>query len=485
MVARSSFSWYKPDVVIQGTAEPSMLKGLSLTPDGAPLYQQLADAIAARIESGALAAGERLPGQRDIAQELGINVTTVTRAFAQLQRRGLVESRPGRGTVVNSIAAPDSSFRSAPSDDSSLIDLSVNRPATSAYVDALAELLPRLPRDTRFASLKDYQPPEGPAWARAAAAAWMESLGLRAEPSRVLLTEGAQHGLACILAAIARPGDLILADVITYQGISALCRTMSLELRGLPVDREGVRPSDLDTACARWRPRALFLVPCLHNPTTTTIPAARRGEIVEVARRHNLLIIEDDVYRPLLEQAPPAFTALEPELTFHVTGFSKCVSPGLRMGYVLAPRALANDVAAAIRINCWSTGPLAALVATVMVEEGAVNAVIERQKEELRRRQAALAELLADFDVQTSETSTHAWLNLPEPWRPNSFARRCLQRGVAVLPAEAFIVGRDITPPHAVRINVSAARSLEDLRKALGILAGILSSGHLHLHDVA
>jgi DNA-binding transcriptional MocR family regulator len=226
-------------------------------------------------------------------------------------------------------------------------------------------------------------------------------------------------------------------------------------------------------------------VPCLHNPTTTTIPAARRSEIVEVARRHNLLIIEDDVYRPLLDHAPPAFTALEPELTFHVTGFSKCVSPGLRMGYVLAPRALANDVAAAIRINCWSTGPLAALVATVMIEDGLANAVIERQKQELRRRQAAVAELLAGFDVQTHATSTHAWLNLPEPWRPNSFARRCLQRGVAVLPAEAFIVGRDIAPPHAVRINVSAARSLDDLRKALSILAGILSSGHLHLHDVA
>ena len=462
-----------------------MLKDLSLAPDGAPLYQRLADAIAAQIESGALSAGDRLPGQRDIAQELGINVTTVTRAFAQLQRRGLVESRPGRGTVVNSSAPPDSSFRSAPSDKSGLIDLSVNRPATSAYVDALAELLPRLPGDSRFAGLKDYQAPEGPAWARTAAAAWMDTLGLRAEPPRVLLTEGAQHGLACILAAIARPGDVVLADVITYQGISALCRAMSLELRGLPVDRGGLRPADLDVACTQSRPRALFLVPCLHNPTTTTIPEGRRGEIVEVARRHNLLIIEDDVYRPLLDQAPPAFAALEPELTFHVTGFSKCVSPGLRMGYVLAPRALANDVAAAIRINCWSTGPLAALVATAMIEDGTARAVIEKQKRELRRRQAVVRELLAGLDVQTHDTSTHAWLHLPEPWRTSSFTRLCLRRGVAVLAAEAFVVTRDVAPPHAVRINVSAARSLDDLRKALTIVRDILSGDHLHLHDVA
>jgi DNA-binding transcriptional MocR family regulator len=463
-----------------------MLNDLLLAPDGAPLYQQLADAIAARIESGDLAAGERLPGHRDFAQSLGINVTTVTRAFAQLQRRGLVESRPGRGTVVKGNAAADGSFRSAPSDDAGLIDLSVNRPATSAYVDALAELLPRLPRDRRFAGLKDYQPPEGPAWARSAAATWLEAtVGLRADPSRVLITEGAQHGLACILASIARPGDLILADVITYQGISALCRSMGLELRGLAVDRMGPRPADLETACARARPRALFLVPCLHNPTTVTMPEARRREIVEIARRHNLLMIEDDVYRPLLDQAPPAFASLEPELTFYVSGFSKCVSPGLRMGFVLAPRALVNDVAAAIRINCWSTGPLAALVASAMIEDGTASAVIEKQKQELRRRQAVVGELLVGFDVQTQDTSTHAWLHLPEPWRTSNFTRQCLRRGVAVLAAEAFVVSRDVAPPHAVRINVSAARSLEDLRKALEIVTDTLSSDHLHLHDVA
>jgi DNA-binding transcriptional MocR family regulator len=463
-----------------------MLNDLSLAPDGAPLYQQLADAIAARIERGELAAGERLPGHREFAQSLGINVTTVTRAFAQLQRRGLVESRPGRGTLVKDNAAADGTFRSAPSDDSGLIDLSVNRPATSAYVEALAELLPRLPRDQRFAGLKDYQPPEGPSWARSAAASWLEATaGLLAEPSRVLITEGAQHGLACILASIARPGELILADAITYQGISALCRSMGLELRGLPADRMGPRPDDLETACTRGRPRALFLVPCLHNPTTVTMPEARRREIVEVARRHNLLIIEDDVYRPLLDEAPPALARLEPELTFYVSGFSKCVSPGLRMGFVLAPRALVNDVAAAIRINCWSTGPLAALVASVMIEDGVAIAVIARQKQELRRRQAVVSDLLAGFDVQTHETSTHAWLHLPEPWRTGSFTRHCLRRGVAVLAAEAFVVGRDVAPPHAVRINVSAARSLEDLRRALEIMTDILSSDHLHLHDVA
>ena len=119
-----------------------------------------------------------------------------------------------------------------------------------------------------------------------------------------------------------------------------------------------------------------------------------------------------------------------------------------------------------------------------MIEDGTASAVIEKQKQELRRRQAVVRELLAGLDLQTHDTSTHAWLHLPEPWRTSSFTRHCM-RGVAVLAAEAFVVTRDVAPPHAVRINVSAARSLDDLRKALAIVTEILSDDHLHLHDVA
>ena len=259
---------------------------------------------------------------------------------------------------------------------------------------------------------------------------------------------------------------------------------MGLELRGLPMDRMGLRPADLETACTRGRPRALFLVPCLHNPTTVTMPEARRRDIVEVARRHNLLMIEHDVYRPLLDEAPSPFASLEPELTFYVTGFSKCVSPGLRMGFVLAPRALANESRRRSGSTAGAPGPLAALVASAMIEDGTASAVIEKQKQELRR-QGVVRELLAGFDLQTHDTSTHAWLHLPEPWRTSGFTRHCLRRGVAVLAAEAFVVTRDVAPPHAVRINVSAARSLDDLRKALGIVTDTLSGDHLHLHDVA
>ena len=461
-----------------------MLEDLHLPADGQPMYRRLADAIAERIASGALAGGDKLPPQREIARALGINVTTVTRAFSALQQRGLVEARPGRGTsVLIRNTKEDAGFRSAPSDETGLIDLSVNRPATTAYLDGLAPLLPRLAKDRRYPALQDYHPPEGPLWAREAAAEWLAAYTGTNDAGRVVLTDGAQHGLSCLLTAVAQRGDVIVADAITYQGIGALCRSLGLDLRGISGDRDGMRPDAFESACATLRPRAVFLVPSLHNPTTVTLSEERRRAIAAVARRHNVLIIEDDVYRPLVEEPIPSFASIEPELTLYVSCLSKCVAPGLRLGFVAGPRAVMGNVAAALRVNCWSVSPLTALVTTILLEEGIADQLIARQKEELRQRQAVLRENLAGFDVQTQATSTHAWLHLPEPWRGAAFARASRQRGVGVLPADAFAVGREVLT-HAVRINVGAARSQADLRRALETLVELMNFGHLEVTGV-
>jgi DNA-binding transcriptional MocR family regulator len=451
--------------------------------DDQPIYRRLADAIAERIARGELSVGDKLPPHREIARALRINVTTVTRAFLTLQQRGLVEARRGRGTLV---AAPDGEggFKSAPSDESGLIDLSVNRPATSAYLDALATLLPRLPKDRRYSAAQDYHPPEGPLWARAAVADWLAPISGGGDPGRVVLTDGAQHGLACVLSAVAERGDVVLADAVTYQGINALCHSQGLDLRGVTMDRGGMRPDAFEAACAQWRPRVVFLVPSLHNPTTVTLTEERRRALVAVARRHNVIIIEDDVYRPLLDATLPSIASIEPELTIYVSGLSKCIAPGLRLGFVVGPRAVMGNVAAALRIDCWSISPLTALIGTLLLEENIAERLIERQKDELRQRQILLRQVLGRFDIQTDDAATHAWLHLPEQWRGAAFARAARQRGIGLLPADAFAIGREPVP-HAVRVNIAAARSREDLRRGLEVLAELMDTTHLHLLGTA
>jgi DNA-binding transcriptional MocR family regulator len=440
-----------------------------------PIYRRIADSIAARIARGELEPGDRLPNHRDLATEFKVNVTTITRAFHTLKRRGLVETRPGRGTVILDFRNGAGRFQSNPTDERGVIDLSVNRPATAGYLDALADLMPRLARDRRYATLKDYQPAEGPIWLREAAALWLKNFIPGAEASSLFVGAGAQHTLACVLSSVARPGDVVIADEITYMGLVALCRARGLILRGLAMDDQGMRPDAFDEACLRWQPRLVFLMPSLHNPTAITMPEARRRALAAIARRHNVLILEDDVYAPLLEERAPAFATLEPELTVHIASLSKCVAPGLRIGFALTPRALAADVVAAFRVDCWNICPLSALTATMLIEAGAVETIVETQKQELLERQALTSAMLAGYDLRNHPASPHAWLTLPDSWRDRDFAQACAERGVMLMRADPFSIGRD-EPPNAVRINIAAARTRDDLRGALGIMLELLGS---------
>lgn len=441
-----------------------------------PIYRRIADSIAARIARGELEPGDRLPNHRDLATEFKVNVTTITRAFHTLKRRGLVETRPGRGTVILDFRNGAGRFQSNPSDERGVIDLSVNRPATAGYLDALADLMPRLARDRRYATLKDYQPAEGPAYLREAAALWLKTWIPTADASSLFIGAGAQHTLACVLASVTRPGDVVIADEVTYMGLVAVCRARGLILRGLAMDEHGMRPDAFDEACLRWQPRLVFVMPSLHNPMAITMSEARRRALAAIARRHNVLILEDDVYAPLMEERVPAFATLEPELTVHIAGLSKSVAPGLRIGFALTPRALASDVVAALRVDCWNICPLSALTATMLLESEAVETIVESQKQELFERQALTSAMLAGYDLRNQPHAPHAWLILPESWRDGDFAQACSERGVMLMRADPFAIGRD-EPPNAVRMNISAARNRDDLRSALGVMLELLGTG--------
>ncbi len=446
------------------------------------LYTQLADALQQAIEGGRVKPGDRLPPHRDFASVLGVNITTVTKAMAVLQQKGLIMSRPGRGTLVSAPRHPATQFQSAPSNDPDVVDLSVNRPATDGCNRVLAQLLPRLAGDPRFADMKDYQQPQGPRWARDAAATWLNHTGVAAEAERIVIVEGAQHGIASILRGLTTSGDVVLADSITYQGINALCRSLGLVLVGVDSDSRGMSPAALRQACDEYQPRLLFLVPSIQNPTALTLDAERRRELADVIQDTELLVIEDDVYRPLLADSPAPLASLLPDRTLYVTALSKCIAPGLRIGFVLAPSSLVENIASMQRIDLWSTPPLTALIATRMIEEGSAAQLVEEQQEELRARQALLDEHFAGLEYRNSPTATHAWLLLPEPWVGSRFALLCQERGVVVLAGGAFTLKPEFSP-QAIRINISAAMSREHLAKGLKIISQLARQGHLYMHN--
>ncbi|WP_321914941.1 PLP-dependent aminotransferase family protein [Paraburkholderia sp. J11-2] len=442
-------------------------------------YLEVSRNLEEQVRSGQYPPGSRLPPQRDLAVELGINVSTVSRAYKELQARGLIVASKRRGSIVTGGAMPAvgaAAQRSAEANGaeaSGVVDLTVNRPATGEFLTQLARTMAQISRDPRFAETQEYQPPQGAEWARAAGAQWIAAPGFTPSPDNLVVTSGAQHGLYAVLSSLMGHEGVILSDKLTYYGLKALAPVFQFELVGIPSDAEGLLPDQLEEACRRMPVKAIFTVPNLQNPSVVTMSLERRLALVEIARRHHVAIIEDDVYGPLLRKRLPTIASLCPELTFHVASTSKVLAPGLRIGYLHTPPHGAALAAEAVRTTAWMPAPLTTLITTRWIEDGTAHLILEAQRAELQARQALALEILPRDLLNSDPACMFVWLRVPAPWRSDDFAANALARGVNTMPASAFAVDRS-TLEHGVRINLACATSREQLARALKVLARTL-----------
>ena len=441
-----------------------------------PRYAAIADALADDIATGRLLAGERLPTHRDLADALGVTVGTVSRAYREAVGRGLVVGEVGRGTFVRrqDASAPAPALQIREPDEADLIDLSLNTMPMPDGEALVARALAELATDPKAAALiSDYAPQPGLAEHRHFAAGYLRGAGIDVEPDQVLITAGASHAIAIAFLGLTRPGDVVLAGSVTYPATIALCRTLHLRMHAVTLDAHGLDPASLEDACKTHRPRVLYTMPNLQNPTGRTMPAQRREEIVTICRRHGVAIVEDDVYGFLLDPRPPPLCQLWPERSYHTTSFSKAVAPGLRIGYLVVPP---GDQAAFLDA-LWSTTvmapPLMAELATRWIRDGtAARLELARREESLARQQIAREELgeLAD---SAHPSAYQLWLRLPGRWQSGDFVARAMQRGVAVTPGEAFAISRLRAP--AIRLGLGAARSRDQLRTGLRTVGSLLN----------
>ncbi|RJE79115.1 PLP-dependent aminotransferase family protein [Paracoccus sp. JM45] len=453
-----------------------IFKNIDLRSGDGPVYQQLCDAIILLIESKELAEGDRLPPHRDLAQFMGVNVSTVTRAIKLLQQRGHVESRVGSGSYICPLRP--GSQRSGVLEAEGVCDLSINRPATDAYLHALERLLPNLPFHSHFSMIQDYHIPQGDDRVRRAFAGWLSPTLGHADPDRLVVVNGCQHGMSCIVDTIAQSGDVILTDQVTFHGFISLCASKAIRLKSVETDQAGMVPDAFREACIQHRPKAVFLMPNNHNPTTVTLSARRRQALGDIAKEQGVYIIEDDVCGPLMDHPLPTIASSHPDITFYVTSLSKCIAAGTRLGVVSAPPSMVTNLANTLRLNCWSTNSLMNFIAATMIEQGELDRIVATEKAELRARNLILRETLPVWQAPREMTSPFAWFEMPEPWRCATFVKSAQQAGICVLTGEAFSFSQN--PLHAVRININAARSRDELRKALATLQHLASTGHRH-----
>jgi len=431
-----------------------------------PRFLQIADALQAAVAEGSLKPGDRLPPQRQLAARLDVDLTTVTRAYDEARRRKLLEGRGARGTYV---AAPKVEL-------TSILDLSMNTPPPPDGVDfgdmlkqGLSQVLMRADNEL----LMTYHLGGGSDSDRKAGATWLEPMFGQLDSRQVVVCPGAQAAIAALILALTAPGDVILAEPANYPGLRAAATQFGRHVIAVEADRHGMVPGMLEEACRRHKPGLVYLNPTLQNPTAVTIPERRRKEIAAIAQRCNVRIVEDDPYWLLGAAAPPPIAVFAPEHAYYISTLSKCLTPGLRVAFVLVRDPHERErFLVALRSFALMAAPLTAALATQWILDGSAAALMEGVRNEARLRHRMARDILAGRYGGAGD-GLHVWLELPAYWNSSQLARAADSEGIAVTPAEAFATGSGAV--NAIRISLGCIQDRGHLRAGLQRLSDLLA----------
>ena len=439
-----------------------------------PIYERLVRAMASDIAAGVLAPGERLPPQRELAWRLGLGVGTVTKAYAEAERRGLLSGHVGRGSFVAS-ARPD--------DGTGTIDMARNLPPSGPAQSRIAAAVAQLARDGGLSDRLAYPPSGGHDVDRAAGAAWLGHVAGwdDLDPARVICTAGAQQAVAIALMTACRPGDAVIAETATFSGLKALTGLMGYGLAPAAIDDQGLTPEALDRAASETGARVAYVLPS-HNPTPRVMSQARRRDIVEVARRRDLVLIEDDLYGAYaMDLGLTPLARLAPERVFHATSLSKTIAPGLRAGYLIAPPSAYGHALGTLHALAIGAPGLGLALASRWIGDGSAAAILAEARSEMAERNALALDILGEAMERPPVPGLHAWLPMSEI-AAERVAARALRAGVEVTPPGEMIL--DSAAISGLRLCLGPARDRAVLERGLKIVKAALDDTAAARRDI-
>lgn len=439
-----------------------------------PAYLSLAEHYARAIGDGLVPAGTRLPPQRRLADDLGLSVQTVSRAYEELIRRGLVVGEVGRGSFVlpqGTEAPPPYLAERA----GGLVDLSILKPVTERmHVETFRDGLHWVAENLTSPAALSFRPSSVLPQHRQVAADWLRRGGIETAPECITLTDGATSAITTAVMSAVPPGGLLAAAGLTHHLLMPLCKYLGLQLEPLPIDHDGIVPEALDHLARKGSLRAVYMQPSAINPRALLTSLERRIELIEIARRHDLLIVENDMLNVLIEDRPTPLVALAPERVLHINGFTKSNLPGLRVAWLVSPPRLAAVTANRHLVTNWMATPAMVELLSHWIGDGTVDRLILWQREALRERHRIAREELAGTVFYAHPQSLHVWLELPPGRDEDEFVAQARQRGVAVASGRAFRLD-ERQRRDAVRIALGST-SAEDLRHGLKLVAETLRS---------
>ena len=427
-------------------------------------YKAVVDRYAQAIRSGQLPAGSRLPTHRTLAAGERLSLATATRVYRELEEMGLVSGETGRGTFVRDLSLPPGHGVDQQVVAADVVDLNFNYPSLPEQGDALREALRQLAMAGDIDSHLRYQPHAGRLAERDIIARHLTCQHFAPDAENVLIVNGAQHGLAVTVMGLLRPGDVVAVDALTYSGFKVLAALYHLELAAIPCRPEGPDLQALHTLCQQRRVRAVYTMPTLHNPLGWVLNTGQRQALADLARQHDLLIIEDAAYARLVSRPPPPVVSYAPERTVYVTGFSKNIATGLRVGVVISPPRYRPEIERAIRATTWNTPTLISSLICAWIEDGTVARFETQKRQDARQRQQVAREVLCGLPVVSHPDSYFVWLPLGEESRADRLANALMEQRISVSTAEPFCVSTTI--PQALRIALGSV-PFDSLRPAL------------------
>lgn len=451
-----------------------------------PLYVRLADQIEADIAAGILPAGSKLPPQRDLAYDIKVTIGTIGRAYALVRERGLVSGEVGRGTYVldtkempngdghdRIVNAYGGTRLSTPPDGKLRFD-------TTAAPDVgqsgpIETFLARIVRDygTEISSYTRVIPDR---W-KEAGCRWLSSATWRPEAEDVVPVLGAHAGIMAIIHSVSQPGDYIGFEQLTYAHVARAASMAGRRVAVIASDADGMIPEDLERVCAQRHPKAIFMMPSAQNPTAATLPLERRQAIAEIARKHNVWLIEDNLYGAMTEDGLPYLAELAPEKTFHVGGLSKSVAAGVRGGWVACPPHFAARVNITHKLTTGGIPFLLFDLCSAMVLSGTAGAIRRQVLIENAARARLVEEIFAGSALRQQPGAPFFWLELPEPWHAGTFKQAAFDRDVLIDDEDEFKSARSDRAYHAVRIGYSSPENRKDVENGLRTLKALLDSG--------
>ncbi|MCF8477876.1 MAG: PLP-dependent aminotransferase family protein [Pseudolabrys sp.] len=438
-----------------------------------PRYLQIVAALAQDISRGMLLPGTRLLPHRDMAERLGLSVGTVSKAYDEAEKRGLISGEVGRGTFV--LGTPPTAKLVAGDGRARRLNLALNTPPSTGEDALIAQALRTIADSHDLADLLRYLPHQGGERHRATIAGWLSGQGMPASADSLFVTHGAQHAISLAIGLLAGPGETVLAENLTYSGIRALANHEDYRLRGVAMDERGLIPEQLDRAFSETGARVVYCMPTLQTPTGSTMPAERRDDIIEIVRKHDAFLVEDDAYGFLCDPPMPPLSARMPERSFYVVSFAKCLAPGLRIGALVAPPAFRDRCINGLRSTGWMATPIMAEVVGQLIETGRLDDQLRRKREAAVRRHALAQKILGEhLPLKAVTPAFHIWLQMPAGRTTASLIAQAAMTGVTIAPPDAL---QSFDPmSNGVRLCLGAPETESDVEFALQAVANILDS---------